>query len=104
MKELLLIFGLTLVFIACATTTPLPPQTPTEMKATGGGDYPALIDSHTQFYRKYDGLYEIFRGHATMHTPEASSAILNQRSKYLEWDDRKFNEERIKSEQQPASE
>jgi hypothetical protein len=94
------ICALGLILGAC-TTTPTPELAPSDLKAVP--DYRGTIDKHSQYYRKYDGFYEVFRARATMLSPEAREAILNQTAHYLSWDSRKMQTERDRNSQDMSS-
>jgi hypothetical protein len=65
--------------------------------------YADMIRKHTQFFRKYDGFYEAFRGHATLLSPEVRSTQIQQKAAYLDWDSKKIQMERDKNNQEVAS-
>jgi hypothetical protein len=85
---------------ACATS-PTPKDAPSELKAAP--DYRETISHHSQFVRKYDGIYEVYRARATFLTPECREAILNQQASYLSWDSRKMQAERERNSQEMSS-
>jgi hypothetical protein len=98
MKNLACLLGL---ILGACTTAPAPPQAPAELKAAS--NYRAIISKHSQYFRKYDGFYEVFRGHATLLTPECRDAILNQQATYLSWDSQKKQAERERNSQDMSS-
>lgn len=95
MKKLIVIF--LLVGAACSSTPKATDQTPHSPESQN------VIDQHTKFFRKYDGLYESFRGHATLLSAACQNAILDKRSEFLEWDRKKLQDEREKSRQEMAA-
>jgi hypothetical protein len=90
-----------LFIAACTTAGPTPEQAPSDLK--NDKNYQAVIQRHSQFVRKYDGFYEVYRGRATLLSPECRSAILNQRASFLEWDSAKMQAERERDQQEMST-
>lgn len=102
MKKFILCCTLSVLAVACAAGAPRPELAPPP-SPNGSADYRGVIASHTKFYRKYDGFYESFRVHATLLSPECRDAIIQQRSKYLQWDAQKMQAEHDRSSQEMAT-
>jgi hypothetical protein len=85
---------------ACASH-PTPEQAPSDLKAVP--DYRKIIDKHTQFFRKYDGFYEVFRAHATLMSPECRDAVTNQQASFLSWDSKKIQAEHDRAAQEMST-
>lgn len=94
--------ALSFVFFAVACST-----TPKSVDMIGVDSKPdqlqSVIDQHTKFFRKYDGLYETFRAHATLLTAATQIAILDKRAAFLQWDTKQLSDEREKSRQEMAT-
>lgn len=94
---------LCLVFLnAACKSAPVATESPAP-DAPVAKDYHSVVEAHTKFFRKYDGFYEVFRGHATLITPESQSAILHQKADYLQWDSRKLSSEQEKAQQEMSA-
>lgn len=61
------------------------------------GDYVEIIEQHTDKARKYSGFYNTIDIEGTAITSEVAQAQLDHSGMLSQWDDTKFNEEKVKS-------
>lgn len=77
---------------ACAQT---PPTTLSgTVEAPSRPEYARLVERHTRKTNQYAGFYQTFQADVTLLTSEMRAASLRQRAHLLQWDQRKYAEER----------
>lgn len=100
-NRLLIMIFLTAVHFACSTKSVVSDDA--SSKPLSDGEYKSLIADHTTSTNRYSGIYQTFQGDMTILNSTVRAAIVQRRSDFLQWDNKRYQQEREKAFQEMSA-